>query len=149
LTDMATGTNAFDAFVFAPQWMVDYIEPGYLEDLTSRVQNDKDLQWDDVAPFFRNFSSTYQGKIYTIPLDGDFQMAYYRIDVLKDAGLEPPKTWDDYLAIAKALNGKDMNGDGKPDYGSCISKKRGAQAYWFIYSIAGGFLQNQGTGQGA
>src|SRR5574341_20935 len=30
LTDQATGTNSYDAFVFAPQWMVDYIVPGYL-----------------------------------------------------------------------------------------------------------------------
>ena len=28
-----------------------------------------------------------------------------------------------------------MNGDGTPDYGSCISKKRNAQAYWMIHSI--------------
>ena len=49
-------------------------------------------------------------------------------------GLEPPKTWDDYLAIAAHFNGKDLNGDGKADYGSCISKKRNAQAYWFISS---------------
>mgnify|MGYP006184359933 CR=1 FL=1 len=34
LTDFATGTNSYDATVFAPQWMVDYIEPGYLEDIT-------------------------------------------------------------------------------------------------------------------
>ena len=32
LTDFATGTNSYDATVFAPQWMVDFIEPGYLED---------------------------------------------------------------------------------------------------------------------
>ena len=25
LTDLATGTNAIDARVFAPQWMVDYV----------------------------------------------------------------------------------------------------------------------------
>jgi multiple sugar transport system substrate-binding protein len=61
LTDMATGTNAFDAYVFAPQWMADFIEPGYLEDLTDHVNKDTALEWNDVAPFFRNFSSTYQG----------------------------------------------------------------------------------------
>src|SRR5437868_1733778 len=33
LTDMATGTNSYDAFVFAPQWIVDFVTPGYLEDL--------------------------------------------------------------------------------------------------------------------
>ena len=68
-------------------------------------------------------------------------MAYYRTDLLKEAGMEPPKTWDDYLAIAEHFNGKDLNGDGKADYGSCIAKKRNAQIYWFITSIAGNFLQ--------
>jgi multiple sugar transport system substrate-binding protein len=41
-----------------------------------------------------------------------------------------------------------MNGDGTPDYGSCISKKRNAQAYWMILSVAGGFIQAKGTGEG-
>ncbi len=149
LTDFATGTNSIDGMVFAPQWMVDYIEPGYLEDLTDRVKADQALQWDDVAPFFRNFSATYNGKIYTIPLDGDFQMVYYRSDLLKEKGLNPPKTWDDYLNIAKTFNGQDLNGDGKADYGSCIAKKRNAQSYWMIISVASGFLQSQGTSQGA
>src|SRR5213596_2714894 len=36
LTDFATGTNSYDATVFAPQWMVDFIEPGYLEDLSQK-----------------------------------------------------------------------------------------------------------------
>ena len=74
------------------------------------------------------------GKTYLIALDGDFQMVYYRTDVLAKLGKQPPKTWDDYLDIAKAAQGKDLNGDGKPDYGSCISKKRNAQAYWAILS---------------
>jgi len=149
LTDMATGTNSFDAFVFAPQWMVDYIVPGYLENLTDRVAKDKALEWDDVAPFFRNFSATYSGSIYTIPLDGDFHMVYYRKDLLDAAGMKAPATWEDYLAIAKAFHSQDLNGDGDPDYGSCISKKRGAQAYWFIFSIASAYIQSMGTAQGA
>jgi multiple sugar transport system substrate-binding protein len=149
LTDQATGTNSYDAFVFAPQWMVDYIGPGYLEDLTDYIANDPDIMWDDIAPFFRNFSATYNGRIYTIPLDGDFHMVYYRTDVLEAAGLEPPKTWDEYLEVAAAVNGQDMNDDGVADYGSCISKARGQQSYWWIISIAGPYLQSQGTSQGA
>ncbi|MBX6322081.1 MAG: extracellular solute-binding protein [Rhodospirillaceae bacterium] len=148
LTDFATGTNSYDAAVFAPQWMVDFIEPGYLEDLTDRVKADTALQWDDIGPFFRDFSATYNGRIYTIPLDGDFQMVYYRTDLLQQAGMQPPKTWDDYLAIAKAFQGKDLNGDGKPDYGECVAKKRNAQSYWFITLIAGNFIQSKGTAQG-
>jgi multiple sugar transport system substrate-binding protein len=149
LTDWSSGTNSVDAAVFAPQWMSDYVAGEYLEDLTPRVAADTAIKADDIAPFFRDFSQQYNGKTYMLTLDGDFHMVYYRTDVLKDAGVEPPKTWDDYLAAAKALNGKDMNGDGTPDYGSCISKKRNAQAYWFITAIAGSMLQSKGTSQGA
>ncbi len=148
LTDVATETNSYDAWVFAPQWMVDYIVPGYIENLTARVAADENLEWSDVAPFFRDFSATYQGDIYTIPLDGDFHMGYYRTDLLDEAGFDAPKTWDEYLEVAEFFYGKDLNGDGDADYGSCITKKRGAQAYWIIYSIAGGLLQSQGTSQG-
>jgi multiple sugar transport system substrate-binding protein len=149
LTDFATGTNSIDGMVFAPQWMVDFIEPGYLEDLTERVNADEELEWDDIAPFFRDFSATYAGRVYTIPLDGDFQMVYYRTDLLDEAGLEPPTTWADYIEIAETLHGKDMNGDGNADYGSCIAKKRNAQSYWMIISVAGAYLQSAGTEQGA
>ncbi len=148
LTDWASGTNSVDAAVFAPQWMVDYVAGGYLEDITDRIAADKGLNWDDIGLFFRDFSAKYGGKTYLVPLDGDFHMLYYRKDVLEAAGLEPPKTWDDYLAIAKAVNGKDMNGDGTPDFGSCIAKKRNAQSYWFVTDVAGSMIQSQGTSQG-
>src|SRR5437016_787157 len=115
LTDVATGTNSYQAFVFDPQWMADFVTPGYLEELTSRVNADKALQWTDIMPFFRNFSATYGGKIYTVPLDGDFQMVYYRTDLLQQAGLKPPQTWADYFKIAQTFNKKDLNGDGTPD----------------------------------
>jgi multiple sugar transport system substrate-binding protein len=148
LTDWAGGTNSVDAAVFAPQWMVDYVQAGVLEDLTPRVAADTAMQEEDIAPFFRDFSQKYSGKNYMVALDGDFQMVYYRTDVLQKLGKQPPKTWADYIDIAKAAQGMDMNGDGKGDYGSCISKKRNAQAYWAIISIAGGYLQSLGTKQG-
>jgi multiple sugar transport system substrate-binding protein len=148
LTDWATGTNSIHAAVFAPQWMVDYVEPGYLEDLSERIAKDEALKLDDIGQFFREFSMRYGGKTYTITLDGDFQMAYYRTDLLKEAGFSPPETWEDYIEIAKHFHGKDLNGDGKGDYGSCIAKKRNAQSYWMILSVAGGFIQSKGTSQG-
>ena len=149
LTDQATGTDSYQAFVFAPQWIADFATPGYLQDLTSYVQADKAIQWDDISQFFRNFSAIYDGKIYTVPLDGDFHMVYYRTDVLQKLNMDPPKTWDDYVAIAKAANGMDMNGDGVGDFGSCISMAKAQQAYWWIISIAAPFIQSQGTAQGA
>ncbi|MCB1486109.1 MAG: extracellular solute-binding protein [Bauldia sp.] len=149
LTDWASGTNSVDVAVFAPQWMVDYIAGGYLEDLTPRVDADKAIDQNDVGAFFRDFSEKYNGKVYMITLDGDFHMMYYRKDLLDEAGLKVPTTWDEYLEVAKALHGKDMNGDGTPDFGSCIGKKRNAQSYWFVTDVVGSMTQSKGTSQGA
>jgi multiple sugar transport system substrate-binding protein len=149
LLDASTKTNAFDAYVFDPQWLGDFTGPGYLLDLTDRVTADKDLNWQDIGPFFRDFNASYNGKVYTIPLDGDFHMVYYRKDLLAKDNLKPPATWDDYITIAKKYQGQDLNGDSQPDYGSCIAQKKGAQSYWWIISIAAGLIQSQGTNQGA
>lgn len=149
LTDWASGTNSVDAAVFAPQWMVDYIAGGYLEDLTARVEADPAIEQDDVGAFFRDFSERYDGKIYMKTFDGDFHMLYYRKDLLEEAGLEVPRTWDEYLEVAAALHGQDMNGNGSPDFGSCIAKKRNAQSYWFVTDVVGSMVQSQGTSQGA
>lgn len=75
-------------------------------------------------------------------------MVYYRTDVAEEIGLGALQTWDDYLAFTEATNGLDMNGDGEADYGSCIAKKRKAQSYWMITSVASAYLQSQGTSQG-
>ena len=132
LTDFASGTNSADIIVFDPQWMGDYVQGGFLEDLSGRVGGDPVLKWEDIGPFFRDFSATYKGKVYTIPLDGDFHMVYYRSDFVSKA----PQTWADYISIAKQFQGKDLNGDGEADYGSCIAKKRSAQSYWMVISMA-------------
>jgi multiple sugar transport system substrate-binding protein len=148
LTDQTTGTNSYDAFVMSPQWNADFVAAGILEDLTERVANDPDIEWDDIAPFFRNYIATYAGSTYVIPLDGDFHMIYYRTDLFEEAGLEPPRTWEDYLAAAAQFNGQDLNEDGEADYGSCIPKTRGGQSFWWVIDFASARLQSQGTGQG-
>jgi multiple sugar transport system substrate-binding protein len=141
--------SKYDMAIILPQWLIDFIDANFLEDLTARVKSDTALQWEDIAPIFRNVSATYRGRIYSIPLDGDFHMVYYRSDLLKEAELTPPATWDDYLAIAKQFHGKDLDGDGKPDYGSCISKRAHENSTSMLISIATPFLQSQGTTQGA
>ena len=121
LLDASTGTNSFDGYVFDPQWLGDFVGPGYLLDLSDRVTADTQVDWQDIGPFFRDFNATYNGKVYTIPLDGDFHMVYYRKDLLEKDGVKPPATWDDYLTVAAKYNGQDLNGDGQPDYGSCFA----------------------------
>lgn len=49
---------------------------------------------------------------------------YYRRDILAGANISVPVTWDEFLDVAKQLHGKDMDGDGRPDYGVCLQRPR-------------------------
>ena len=146
--DWTTGTNSIDAAVFAAGWGVELDAAGLLEDLDPYIAKDKKIDLPDLAPYFRDFGMKIGGKFKEVQIDGDFQMVYYRKDVLDKNKLAPPKTWEDYIAVAKAINGQDMNGDGVPDYGSCIFKKRNAQGYFAVQTIAAPIVQTQGTAQG-
>lgn len=147
-TDWTTGTNSIDLGVFAAGWGVELDAAGLLEDMDPYIAKDTKLDPADIAPYFREFGQKIGGKTKLMMVDGDFQMVYYRKDILEANGLQPPKTWEDYIAVAKAINGKDMNGDGVADYGSCIFKKRNAQSYFAIQTFAAPIVQTQGTAQG-
>jgi multiple sugar transport system substrate-binding protein len=147
-TDWTTGTNSIEIGVVTAGWVVELAGAGLVADLTPFVEKDSKLDLQDIAPYFRENNQKIQGKTIGLTIDGDFQMVYYRKDVLDAAGLPAPKTWDDYLAVAAAVHGKDMNGDGTPDYGSCIFKKRNAQSYFAIQTVAASFVQSKGTAEG-
>ncbi|WP_235439126.1 ABC transporter substrate-binding protein [Candidatus Rhodobacter oscarellae] len=146
--DWATGTNSIDVGVFAAGWGVELDAAGLLEDLDPYVAADDKIDLDDIAPYFREFGQKVGGKTKLLMVDGDFQMVYYRTDVLTEAGVEPPVTWEDYLDVAGKIHGMDMNGDGEADYGSCIFKKRNAQSYFAIQTFAAPIVQTNGTAQG-
>ena len=147
-TDWTTGTNSIDVGVFAAGWGVELDAAGLLENLDPYIAKDTKIDLADIAPYFREFGQKIGGKTKLLMVDGDFQMVYYRKDVLEAAGQQPPKTWEDYIDVAKAIHGKDMNGDGTPDYGSCIFKKRNAQSYFAIQTVAASMVQTKGTAQG-
>ncbi len=146
--DYTSGNNRYDVIVYTPLWLPDLVKANYLADLTARVNADKVLEWDDIVPFFQKYGGTYDNKIYGIPADGDYYMLYYRSDLLEQNSLEPPRTWDEYLAIAEQFHGQDLNGDDTPDYGSCLPKQPNHVGWWAFWSIAGSYLQSHGTSQG-
>ena len=148
LTDWATGTNSIDVGVFASGWGVEMVDGGLLENLDPYIENDDKLDLADIAPYFREYNQKIGGSTYLLTIDGDFQMVYYLEGVLAELGMDPPRNWDEYLAIAAAANGLDHNGDGEADFGSCLFKQRNAQSYFAVQSIAAAYVQSKGTGQG-
>lgn len=50
----------------------------------------------------------FQGGVYALPMTQDFHMMFYRTDILKELGLEPPQTWEDLYKIIPILQRNNM-----------------------------------------
>ncbi len=47
--------------------------------------------------------STYDDKIYSLPLRANAQVLFYREDVFEDLGLEPPTTWEELEEVGETI----------------------------------------------
>ncbi|MGQ9629493.1 MAG: ABC transporter substrate-binding protein [bacterium] len=81
-------------------WCQEFGMKGYLEPLNSRA--DKWGKLDDWFPYTVS-RNTYEGKLYGIQLHLTCQGLFYNKGMLRDAGLAPPTTWDEFLEAAKKL----------------------------------------------
>lgn len=52
---------------------------------------------------------SYDGELYALPDTQNFQMMFYRSDILESLGLEVPKTWDEFLYAAAIIQRNNMN----------------------------------------
>jgi ABC-type glycerol-3-phosphate transport system substrate-binding protein len=71
-----------------------------LDDLMSKYSDEYDLADIPEGAFS---GATYDGKVYGIPLIGDSQVIAYRSDLLEEAGLSVPTTYDEIIAACEAL----------------------------------------------
>jgi len=90
------------------------------------------LQYADFAPAFREQVSNYGDERYALACGASALVLVYRRDAFENegiraaaraAGLEvkPPQTWAELDALAKFFEGRDWNGDGKPDHGIVLA----------------------------
>lgn len=141
----ATGAKRYDIINPCTEWSFEYAQ--FASPLTNFVDNDNypDPELDDMIPYvWDEFNSGED--IYWFPYQPDTRIFFYRKDLLQDAGLQPPQTWSELIAVAKALT-KDTNGDGVIDqYGFGFPARRGwnLTLAWapFLFS-AGGELFNE------
>ena len=87
------------------------------------------------------------GKVLVLPLDGDFLSLFYRLDYFAAHNMSAPRTLEEYVAASIYFNGKDLDGDGELDYGSCFPHHGWASHYYFWAWVAP-FTQYLGTAQG-
>lgn len=118
-----------------------YVNNNLLADLTGFVENWADKN--DIDENIYNIMKQAGGsdKLYVMPWNIQVLYVYYRPSYFEKAGIDVPKTYDEFLeAIEKCT--MDTDGDGKTDiYGFGMRGAKGGQEPWgsFIYGEGGNF----------
>ncbi|MEU6712604.1 sugar ABC transporter substrate-binding protein [Nonomuraea sp. NPDC046802] len=93
------------------------------------------------------------GKFYAAPFSAQAFALIVRKDWREKVGMEPPTTWDELAALAKAFTDKDPDGNGQADTAGFVipaGTKRG-YASWYasslIYANGGDFIKAGGGGK--
>ncbi|MBD1925943.1 ABC transporter substrate-binding protein [Trichocoleus sp. FACHB-90] len=93
------GDSPYDLVNMDVIWTPKFAAAGWLRDLTDQISQE------ELAAFTPQDveGGRYESRLYRIPIRSDVGMLYYREDLLKEAGLEPPETFQDLMRVSKAL----------------------------------------------
>ena len=87
-------------------------------------------------------NATIDGTLVYMPWQNNTTAVVYRKDLFEAEGLEIPKTWDEYIEVAKKLT-KDTDGDGRVDqFGAVVSGTRNDSAESRFHTFALTFGMN-------
>ena len=107
-TAAAAAGNLPDVIYHTLQYVLPWAEAGILDvNANNAVVNS--LGKKTFAPGALNMAKK-GGKIAAVPVDGWTQMVVYRKDLFKQAGLEPPTSYENITKAVKVLSGGDMFG---------------------------------------
>jgi multiple sugar transport system substrate-binding protein len=97
------GDSPYDLINMDVIWTPKFAAAGWLLDLTDKVTESELTAFSpkDVE------GGRYKGRLYRIPMRSDVGMLYYREDLLKQAGFNPPETFTDLIKISQALKQQD------------------------------------------
>lgn len=146
-TDARAGGGLYDGYYTNPLALGTAAMLDGLHDLTPYVKASPHADWADVLLALRTYMTSFEGKIYILPLDGDSLNLYYRKDILAAHGLDVPRTWNEYNEVARTLDGTDWNGTRLS--GSCVSRKRGDHAMYWYHMVLSSITQTSGASEGS
>jgi len=129
----------------ATRFFPDFAKQGWVIPLDDMVTEEMKSKW---SPSTIEALS-YDGKLMAIPHLNSVRILLVRKDLLKEAGLEVPKTWEDIVEAAKVLT-IDKDGDGNIDqWGYIYSAGAGESAMEtfssFLYTAGGSLWNEDGT----
>ena len=133
------GESPYDIINMDIVWVPKFAAAGWVRDLTDRIPPEQ------LSKFIQGNveGGRYRGKLYRIPHASDAGMFYYRKDILEQAGIPAPKTFEEMVKISQNLQKQ-----GKATWGYLWQGKQyeGVSAMFVeVLSGFGGFWANPET----
>jgi multiple sugar transport system substrate-binding protein len=101
----ASGDGSYDLFGVEASWISGLLRLGYIEKLDPWLARDRTFADSLVETAQRRLAGgTYSLCLYMIP----YHFAY-NVDVLGRKGLQPPRSWDEFVAVLRTLRDKSQN----------------------------------------
>jgi multiple sugar transport system substrate-binding protein len=125
-----------DGAMIGPKWIPEFRELGVIEAFDDYVD----------PTFLNNFSKslidplTIDDKLWALPMALSTRLMYYRTDLLKEANLGVPKTWDEFLNATQTLHKDDQ-------YGFVVQASDDETIWYynyFLFGAGGSFLGPDG-----
>ncbi len=93
------GDSPYDIINMDIVWVPKFAAAGWMLDLTNKIPPEQ------LSKFIKGNveGGRYRGKLYRIPHASDAGMLYYRKDILEQAGIKPPKTFEEMFSISQNL----------------------------------------------
>ena len=139
LLTAALGGGAPDVATFKLTATPSFVGNGLLANLDELIANWEDKDQIDQNMYNVMKSASGTDSVYVMPWNIQVLYMYYRPSMYEAAGIELPKTYEEFLTACEKLT-RDTDGDGKTDvYGFGMRGSNGGQEPWgsFIHATGG------------
>lgn len=100
VTYLSAGEKGIDLYSLDVIWTSEFARAGWIRPLPQGFIDPADFLDGPIG------SVMYRGELYAVPWFTDAGVLYYRKDLLANAGLAVPETWDDLRAAGRRLAGR-------------------------------------------
>ncbi len=147
---ISTDSVSFDVLEASGGWEGDLLGGGHCLPMPDSLRNDPGYDFDDIVPYLRSPTRTWDGVLYGASIDGDMHHFNYRKDVFSDPDLAVewqssggegewgvPQTWQQVQTASEFLAGKD--GELGTLYGILDSTRVDNTSQYFFHSRASAY----------
>jgi multiple sugar transport system substrate-binding protein len=137
VANLQAHSTVYDVMSLDVIWTAEFASSGWITPISTRPFH--------LSLFLRPAvaTATYQGHLYAVPFTSNATLLYYRSDILRAAGVKPPRTWVQLSRLASTLAPR----YGLDGYGTQLQAYEGLTVNFAeaVQSAGGSLLSADGT----